>query len=380
MANPTYESASICYAAVSIAARPGRSNFYSATRYWQFHNRSGTVYYISSTDNSTWTAGTSIGAATYESSWATWFDGTYVHYCRWVSGHIYYRRGTPVSDGSMTWSAAEQDIVSSDTIDWFMSITVDTGGHAWIGAQRQASGVNSPVVWRNADTDGTWTNDTGFPYALHSASAVDWSPCPMCLSNGDVYVAYYGATADSTGTLGKLWNSTTSTWGSEETVSATTTDSPWGNSVYGKFTTNGKDCAIVFLTNPGAYSYRILKRIGSTWSADTLVNSGLDYLDQPTVTMDAVGNIYVFYTKGSPGLVIYMKYYYAGAWSTEATIWTGDYTFEENMMNSFPIVYNNKIGIVQGDNSGGTTSHTHFIVVSAPSDLINVYINYGDFL
>jgi hypothetical protein len=356
--DPYLKSVGVADTSLATNGRAGRCNFYAAGRYWTFFFLSSHEYYTSSADNVTWLAETEVGGTDDDRMVAAWFDGTYVHYIRFLTADagIGYRRGLPVSDGSITWSAAEQLIDTSvyDSVT-FMSVTVDATGHAWIGGATVVGLNLTPRVWRNANTDGTWATDAGFPYAMAAAAAYDWETAPMCLSNGDVYVAYWGAQADATQTKGKLWNHDTAVWGGEETITTET-----AASYYGRFTTNGTDCVIGYIYS--TTELHIVVRRGSTWYGPIAISTaGHAYGDIVTTTMDANGNVYCFYTKGGPGKSVYMKYFTQGSLSAETLLWTDALTQHGREINSFPIVQNGEIGV-----SLTNDTYLHFLVVPVP--------------
>jgi len=92
-----------------------RKSFYANGRYWVFYVDGTNMVYSTSTDGTSWTVGPQSpirggdwGGGNF---FSIYFDGTYVHY---VFGYynvlnypLLYRRGTPNSDGTITWSKAE---------------------------------------------------------------------------------------------------------------------------------------------------------------------------------------------------------------------------------------------------------------------------------
>jgi len=87
-----------------------RKSFYAAGRFWVFYSDGSNMVYRTSTDSSSWSSATTVRACTYGFKFSIWFDGTYLHYAYSDVSAIYYRRETPNSDGTITWSAAEQTV------------------------------------------------------------------------------------------------------------------------------------------------------------------------------------------------------------------------------------------------------------------------------
>ena len=155
----------------TVAYQFQRKDFYSDNRYWVFYH-DGDNFGYSSYASGTWLSFTAIGPAdqydhmneTYSNEGfeaSIWFDGTYVHYARVYHETLYYRRGNPESNGTITWSAGEQIV---DT-DWDMPmITVASDNRVWI-VGRKNFGYYAYAI-KNNNTDGTWSTASGFPYPL----------------------------------------------------------------------------------------------------------------------------------------------------------------------------------------------------------------------
>jgi hypothetical protein len=90
--------------------------FYAVGRYWAWYTDGTNELLTSSTDGLTWSTPLIIRPGTGGAQFAGTFDGTYFHY---VSSHSHgqtvYRRGQPNSDGTITWSAPEQVVVTCGT-------------------------------------------------------------------------------------------------------------------------------------------------------------------------------------------------------------------------------------------------------------------------
>jgi RHS repeat-associated protein len=147
-----------------------RNTFYATGRFWVFYDDLGTFEYASSTDGVHWSTST-IASSVLETGSippaAVTYNGEYV-YCAYIyssngiNSNLEFRRGTPDSNGSITWSAALQTVGTGSYANPSspVQIAVDTGGHAWITFEDSSTAF----VVMDSKTDGTWTTASGFPY------------------------------------------------------------------------------------------------------------------------------------------------------------------------------------------------------------------------
>ncbi len=148
--------------------------FYAATRWWAFWSNGTNMVFDTSTDGGqTWTGSpTSCGAATGYTLWDAYFDGTYLHYVRCATGTLYYRRGTPQSNGTMSWAAAEQTVQSGATAVTYPSVTCCGGGKPTVSWLNRASSTYLTYVKQSSTTDGTFSEDTNVTKSnFHSSSS-----------------------------------------------------------------------------------------------------------------------------------------------------------------------------------------------------------------
>ena len=105
-----------------------RKTFIAAGLYWVFYGNGSKLCYRTSSDGSTWSSENQIESALgYYVD--VLFDGTYVHYVNCYGG-VYYRRGTPNSNGTITWSASEQTITGYSGISPLnATLCVDANGY-----------------------------------------------------------------------------------------------------------------------------------------------------------------------------------------------------------------------------------------------------------
>ncbi len=227
-----------------------RKTFYAAGRFWVFWAKTSTnqLVFQTSTNGLTWSSETVVRSGNYGPHISIYFDGVYVHYASTGYGtNLYYRRGTPNSDGSITWSADEQTVVTTYSKASNPHITVDSNGYVWIGYRELVNGKRCPFVVKSGNNDGTWgTTPTGFPFQLSDVQKDSWAVSPVKLTGGKVLVAY--VSHDSTPVYGdhpkvRVWNG--SSWLAEVSASS----GQW-HSMFHSVVAQGDDAHLVFIAYP----------------------------------------------------------------------------------------------------------------------------------
>jgi hypothetical protein len=110
-----------------------RKTFYASSRFWSFYSNGTDMVYRTSTDGSSWSSETSVRAVSAGFKFSVCYDGSFLYYAYCTAttdGQMYFRRGTPETDGTVTWSAAEQTAFSDvgKTV-YTPSIAVDSNGY-----------------------------------------------------------------------------------------------------------------------------------------------------------------------------------------------------------------------------------------------------------
>jgi hypothetical protein len=320
-----------------------RKTFYANGRFWAFYRILGGAYYFrSSTDGVSWSSETLLS-----NNYADWgglsvcFDGTYVHYVVADSGSpIYYRRGTPNSDGTITWSAVEQTAVAGvEGLSYgYPSITVDSSSYIWIG-YTQYDGTNYyPYVTKSGNNDGTWgTTPGGFPYKFSDVNN-GWQVVVLALTSGKVLAIYQNSDVIS---ASRLWSG--SAWGAEKT----TTGAPY------------VECSAVANGDMVYYGYRAgnlycepYNGATDTWGTRETIqasvagpNSAL-VLSINTVT----GEVFCFWAGSPTADHIYFKVRSsAGVWDSSPTDWINEATDTltgNDRLTCFYQAYSSYIGLM----------------------------------
>ncbi len=205
-------------AAMAASRVPHQRNcFYAQGRWWAFwSDYTGSAPYAlnfsSSSDGLTWEAAISVGItnpAAADAMWDVYYDPDtgYVHViCITQTGVIFqdglqYRRGIPNADGTITWSAAWQTVISTGNSAGDPTLLVSSTGYVYITYNnRVETGFGDAMIIKNSAVDGTWATAAGFPVSL-PFEAGDMTPVPARLAGGGVYVviSHFGANKKSVG-------------------------------------------------------------------------------------------------------------------------------------------------------------------------------------
>ena len=329
-----------------------RKSFYANGRFWVFYSDGTNMVYYTSTDGSTWAAGGSspIRASTSGEKFSIWFDGTYLHYAYASASSIYYRRGMPNSDGTITWSAVEQTVSTTYDTSYTPMISVDSNGYVWIGYRDYDSNtlIYLPYVIKSGNNDGTWgTTPSGFPYQLSTTSSSGWRVSIVPLTAGKMLVVY----ARSTATVrAKKWDG--SAWGVEVATTSAIFLSPYYSAV-----AQGDDVHLTFLKSTG-YDILYVKYTYSTnsFGTETTLQATATSYSAPVLSIDtATNNLYVFWAGYPTANHIYYRKYTASTstWETAVDWITETALTSNNRLTCFYKDYGSKMGLVY---MTGTTS------------------------
>jgi hypothetical protein len=296
------------------------------------------MVYRTSTDGLTWTSPTTIRAASTGDTFSVWFDGIYFHYAYANLSSIYYRRGTPNSDGTITWSAPEQTVSTVGDKAVYPMISVDSNGYVWIGYRDTKSNRYYPYVIRSGNNNGTWgTTPSGFPYQLSTTSIGLWKVSIIPLTSGKMLAiyTYNGATVKA-----KRWDG--SAWGSEVATTSAICDAAYHSAV-----AQGNDVHLVFLKSSGydilytKYTYS-----SNSFGTEITLQAGATSDSAPVISIDtSTNNLYVFWAGYPTANHIYYRKYNGTNWET-AVDWISETKLPYNyLLTCFYQNYGNKIGL-----------------------------------
>jgi hypothetical protein len=321
---------------------PQRKAFYAAGRFWAFYYNNGNIVCRTSTDGSTWSSETVIRAGDLGANLSVCFDGTYVHYaCARSAVWIYYRRGTPNSDGSITWSAAEQTITETVACQ-DPSMAVDSNGYPWIAYHYGGTNDKRWRVRKSSKKDGTWA--TEHTWDLYTDTSIEPFGALVALTDGKMYSVYYGMAADEH-VRGQLC--TADVWGDEEIASASHIDD--GDYSPLSATAIGDDVHLVFLeaiTLDVTYAKRTS---GVGWGAEETVDSAGVAQSAPAISYDVeTDDIYCFWSCDPTAAHVYYRQRTGAGW--EASVdWideSADGWGSRATLTCYPVALNGYVGVL----------------------------------
>lgn len=204
--NLTNPTANVVNAKYATQENPQRKSFYANGLYWVFYSDGVNMLYSTSTDGSTWTGGpqSPIRAGVQGEMFSIWFDGTYVYYAYGNYGAVYYRMGTPLSNGTIIWNATEQNTGQSETAPAF--VATDSNGYPWIAFPNTSTSYLTVI--KGLYKNGTWANDDSVGPTRVASRA--WSVILVPLTAGKMAAVY---TTYNVPISIRIWNG--SSWGNE---------------------------------------------------------------------------------------------------------------------------------------------------------------------
>lgn len=321
-----------------------RKSFLAKGRYWQFFTDGTNICFSSSTTYSTWLAKTSVRACVNGASFSTWYDPlrNYVHYAYAVNTAntaLYYNRGVPKADGTISWGAEVTVIAAAASVYmWYPSVTVDTYGYPYIQYERYDGTNTYPWVTRSSTNDGTWTTPASFPFQLYNVSAAEYcNVLPMktgkmmCIFDAGSVIR--GRTYDGVST----WNAIAATASTNGALDF----SPL---------TVGDVCYMVYISDPNYdIAFTTFSYTGNAWTADvqvqaaTIVTCGVELC---WVSSFGDLTLYCFWLSSPTVGHVYYKRYINGIWDASPTDWVTDPTFTDNRyIGCFIQSYGKGIGV-----------------------------------
>jgi hypothetical protein len=284
-----------------------RKVFYFGGRHWVFYSEDVNYGYKSSVDGITWSS-YEIVEATGGAGWefSLYHDNTFIHYAYTYAEKMYYRKGLLRTDGSITWLAAHQLVITATGEVLHPTIAVDSGGYPFIGYYE--GGLNLPYVTKSSTNDGTWVTASGFPYNIKNWGDNGWGVFVVPLTNGKVYAVY---SKDAEYVRGKLWNG--ASWGSEEVISSQTVPyychlsaTSYGDSVCVAYAMTASSQDLMYRERPAS----------GIWYAEVTLLDGLPGISSPILSLwNDSGDLRVFWVDEYADYVYY-KARTNGAWQS----------------------------------------------------------------
>jgi len=321
-----------------------RKTCFQNGRFWVFYGDGSDMGWRTSTDENSWSSFTAVPGRGTGGGWsfAIYCDGTYVHYA-FGNGNtnqaLFYRRGTTLANGSITWSDVEQNAVPAvaSTGYYEIGIAVDSSGRPWIGYVM--NNATSYYIYATASSlsNGTWSTATGFPYYLAIGAT---SATAIPLTNNKMGIVY--GDGDSAKLAIRTW--TGSAWNAA--VEPTSLYQS-GHTDYFSAVAQGDDIHLVWLNRTSNYVVYVKYTYATnSLSAETTLQTNPSSTSAPVISIDATANnTYVFWSNNSH---IYYKKYTAATstWDTNPTDWITEAALTGNdRLTSFYQASNGMIGV-----------------------------------
>jgi len=276
-----------------------RKAFYAKGRFWVFYSSGGNMVYRTSEDGLTWSDPIIIRPCTAGYRFSIWFDGTYLHYACFAPPYLYYRKGIPNEDGSITWVADEQQISTQYTIKSFHSIAVDSEGYPWIGFLGVSDGNYYPMVIRSPYNDGTFP-ETVSAKILKTISDSGWRTIIVPLTSRRVVVMYNRDLLEPV--YFRAW--TGSSWKAERST-------PHGMNTTRLWSAVAQDDVVHLI-----FFREVSPALGYAkyyYASNSLAETGIDGWSSATIgisiTIDPVtGDLYIFNGRTDTDYIQYKKY------------------------------------------------------------------------
>jgi hypothetical protein len=308
-----------------------RKSFYAAGLWWFFYgaypdDAAGPLCYITSSDGgATWSSATSLGHnVAYDAVFTVAYDST--NNKVWVGlsnaanksggygnkGFI-LRRGSPQSNGTITWDAPWQTAVAATTTVSDPNMVIDTNQHLWIG-------YNNSIL-KNANIDGTWATASGFPVYLLGNQIL--AP----LSNGGVYTVNYewGRDIKSVGYISPTGSSAFTAEGNITALLVEDTASN-ANTYVGRIFADSLGDGIVHLvyqSTTGQIRYA-QRNANGTWAPEVVLATGAEpAISSPMLTFNPTnGDVIVTWTAYD---TLYGAANHGGVWSAVFPIYAASF-------------------------------------------------------
>ena len=253
---------------------------------------------------------------------------------------IYFRRGTPNSDGTITWDAGWQTVMTASASHADHSHILDTNGYPIVG---WSYGLNIPAIDANLSmsitNDGTWSTKSGYPLTLGHGGEFDnrMGTYLLSLPNRDVYVIFIKGDERLSGSK---YTQLTNTWSSLTWISTSSIIETYisGNEswVESAVEDNLFNLHIVFQTTDNKLIYMMRDINTETWSAETILATGLGSKASPQLAVDG-NNVCVFWIGINEHVYVLRKM--NGVWEDEPQDWIDLSVW--GVPNSVPIALGN---------------------------------------
>jgi hypothetical protein len=270
--------------------------------WWVFYVKDCTggnyFWYKTSSDRIHWSAAIQIvttARPTEIFNTGIWFDGTYLYYVACdgfnvssQSWNIWYRRGIPNSNGTITWDAAEQTVTCDDgpAFSYVVWVFTDTNNCAWIAEGRGSSYCSLLQNANSGAGGGVWST------AQHKTQVANrLGGVPI----GNGYVVMFWTDLSTPVHKFKLWNG--ASWGA--TVTDTSGNVDYDGISFSCVSTANNQVHMVFINTSNQLVYTIYDAPSNSITYESVI-VGAAPTTNATIATDSNGaDTNVFYGQGN---------------------------------------------------------------------------------
>jgi len=320
------------------------------------------MLYRTSSDGSTWSS-SSVFCPNSEADWLdTWLIGTTLYYVRVVnsssSRNLNYRIGTLNSNGTITWSGAEQTFqIESGRLPWGPTIYATSPSDIWVAVSTAIPGVSPPQYEEFWHYNGvSWSN------VYEYLNPVIIALCGVVRSTADGVVAIFG---DSDGRNDEPLHFSQSSDGGNTWSSIVNTVSN-SNAGFASYVSYGHIVYIAFLTGAGGLNFVTYDSSTQTLSSEIVLHTATGDNWTPTLTIGSDGGLLLVYHPGGHISTNHTVYYRSSvnggqSWSIETPVSTSE-----------PYLIDNSLSASYSANSGANTGVTWIREPSGPGTAYDV--------
>jgi hypothetical protein len=351
-------------------------SYFAAGLFWAWYDNGTNITYSVSTDGVTFINKTAVRPCATAGDnggydFSVWYNGTYVSYAyndrSTANTPLFYRRGTPNADGTITWSAEEQTVFAGAASRYwrYPSVITDDQGYPWITYVNSTTSFY-PWVVKSSTNDGTWA--TQFATLLSSTTSGSWSMHIAPLTTGKIIVAYSYASLN-----GKVRTWDGAAWNAELTTSNLCITNGYCLSMVAE----GNNAHIAMLGTDSKIYYFNYTYDTNTLSSEQVLFTGIAD-SYPHLTYNGTGGLYLFYwNTPDANHVYYRTKNQANAWSG-ATDWLTitNLNVGQNDLAQFYQNYSYYIGVMAVNNyTVGTYNITFDFLNYTPAATYNPFFN-----
>ena len=290
-----------------------RKTFNYGGYYFLFWYDGSNVVYATTLNGITWSTPFSTGSGLIGYSFDIYNSGsrlalTWLDYSTSVGGdgvqHLLFRNATVIGN-SINWSPTRTVATLPQPYSWPPSVAIGTDGSFWAGGIWYPSPTNFNYnVWIYRSTDGTnFSLSTNYPTSNSGSRDEALQLVPLA---GGQLMALTSHWADS-GIRWTIWNpiTTGTAWSSIQSYNLNLpTVTPKWNLI--SATTTPDSFVHVLYSTTGAVGWAYYNITATTWSTGPSVYSGSTMY--PTVSSDALGNLYAFWMVQVSSVPTYLMY------------------------------------------------------------------------